>query len=319
MGRFRFSEFSLSPRGVLQEPSLGGFELKESWIGFEWIRDESLSAEISFGTGDLVAPAVWFEPRTQDQLSLVQASVKAQTEYFDIRAGLLTLPNGYEGANPEWEWNLPETRARARNWFAKRDFGVELRSEAQSFMSSVILHNGESAENVDNRMWVTGQWRYLNSQGYGVLGTAEVGQTDSRSTSLSLKALDEGFNFDPNQAAKLRHGTLAFYRKWLRHLVLLEYGRGEILQNDQKNPYAWGHFDVCANLGGDLSLLLRYEQTQSNALNAASVIKSGGLGFSMSSSDRLSTVTLWANKHWESPEQQNDEALLIFRLSSNYL
>lgn len=317
MGSFRFSEFSLSPRGRLQEPSNGGFELKESWIGFEWVRDESLSGEISVGTGDLVAPAIWFENKAET-LQLVRAAIRAKTPYGDFRAGLLSIPNGYEGAFPEWEWSLPETRVRAHRWFARRDYGVEFRTETKPFLSSVILHNGESGENLDQKMWVTGQWRYLNPQGVGVLATAHVGQTNPFSTGNSTAA-SENFDFDPSESAKFRHGSLALYRKWLRHLILLESGRGEILQKDEKHPFAWGHFDVCANLGGDLNLLMRYEHTQSNTKDSSSVVKSAGLGFSVSSSDRLSMVTLWANKHWESPERQNDEALLIFRLNSNYL
>jgi hypothetical protein len=318
MGTFRFSEFSLSPRGRLQEPSSGGFELKESWIGFEWLRDESLSGEISVGTNDLMAPAIWY-PERNAQLQLVQAAIRAKTPYMDIRAGLLSIPNGYEGAVPEWEWSLPETRTRAHRWFTRRDYGVEFRAETKPFLTSMTLHNGESGENTDQKMWVTGQWRYLNAQGFGILGTAEVGQTDAKSTALSTASSEEGFDFDPTVAAKFRQGTLAVFRKWNRHLVLIEYGRGEILQNDQKHPFAWGHFDVCANLGGDLNLLARYEHSQANTQDSKSAVKSVGLGVSVSSKDRLSMVTLWANKNSESPEKQNDEALLIFRLNSNFL
>lgn len=320
MGTFRFSEFSLSPRGHLQEPSSGGVELKESWIGFEWIRDESLSGEISVGTADLVAPAIWYPEKTGSQLQLVQAAIRGKTPYLDIRAGLLPIPNGYEGAFPEWEWSLPETRARAHRWFIRRDLGVEFRAETKPFLSTVTLHNGESGENTDQKMWATGQWRYLDSFGYGILGTAEVGRTDAKSSAGSIaNSADEGFRFDPNDAAKIRQGTLAFFRKWNRHLILLEYGRGEILQSDEKYGFAWGHFDVCANLGGDLNLLMRYEHTQSNTNDSATIVKSTGLGISVSSKDRLSMVTLWANKNSESPDRQNDEALLIFRLNSNYL
>ncbi|MEZ0392696.1 MAG: hypothetical protein ACAH59_10795 [Pseudobdellovibrionaceae bacterium] len=319
MGTFEFSEFSLSPRARVQEPSTGGFELRESWIGFEWKRDESLSGEISFGTADLVEPAIWY-PALTGQVQMVQATVKAKTPYFDVRAGLLPIPIGYEGAFPEWEWSLPETRVRHQRWFTRRDYGVELKAETKPWMTSLTVYNGESGSNLDQKMWVAGLWRYLNPQGYGLLMTAQVGRTDEKSTTGSLASTtDFGFQFDPNDSAKFRHGSLAVYRKWKRHLVLLEGGRGEILQGDEKNPYAWGHLDICANLGGDLNLLMRYEHSQANTKEESTVMKSTGLGISVSSADRLSMVTLWANKNTESPERQNDEALLIFRLNSNFL
>lgn len=318
MGTFRFSEISLSPRGVLQEPSTGGFDLEESWISFEWSRDESLSGEISFGTGDLIAPAIWYEDRPTE-IQLVQAAVQARSEYLDFRAGLLRIPNGYEGAHPEWEWSLPETRARSRRWFIRRDYGVEIKAQTKPFLASLTLHNGESGPNADRKMWVTGQWRYFNSEGFGILGTAATGQTGYESTNQSTALASDRFQFDALDSSKIRQGTIAFYRKWMRNLILAEFGRGEILQADQKYPFSWGHFDVCANLGGDLNLLARYEQTQASTLTPQTIVKSTGAGISVSSKDRLSSVTLWANKHTEVPEKQNDEVLLIFRLNSNYL
>jgi hypothetical protein len=317
MGTFRFSDFSLSPRLRTQEPSSGGFELKESWIGFEWKRDESLSGEISFGTADLIEPAIWYPTQT-GQLQLALAAVQAKTPYMDIRAGLLPIPVGYEGTFPEWEWSLPETYVRSKRWFTRRDYGVELKTETKPWLATVTVYNGESGANLDQKMWVAGQWRYLNSEGIGILATAQVGRTDVQSTTSST-ASSEGFNFDPTDTAKIRHGTLAFFRKWKRHLVLLEGGRGEILQKDEKNPFAWGHLDICANLGGDLNLLFRYEHAQPNTKEASTVVKSTGLGISVSSADHLSMVTLWANKITQDPETPDDQALLIFRLNSNFL
>lgn len=319
MGTFEFSEFSLSPRGKLEEPSSGGFELKDSWIGFEWKRDDSLSGEISFGSGDIIEPAIWYQDKTED-LALVEAAVKGRTPYFDIRAGLLSVTNGYEGSFPSWERHLPSTRVRSERWFSKRDFGIELRSETKPFLTSLFVRNGESGPNVDEKLWTTALWRVLTSNGYGILVTAEMGRTDPKSTSTSAAAIaEQGFDFTVLEPSKYRHGSLALFRKWNRHLVLFEGGRGEILQSDRKRPFAWGHADLCANLGGDLNLLFRYEQSQSDIHRTETIVKSTGFGFSVSSSDRLSSVTLWANKNTESIEQQNDQILLVFRLNSNSL
>jgi hypothetical protein len=318
-GIFRFSEFSLSPRAVTEEPRSGGFDLKESWIGFEWKRDEYISGELSIGSSDLIAPSIWHQNRT-DQISLVAANVLAKTDYFDIRAGLINVPNGYEGAFPEWERQLPETRARARRWFTKRDYGMELKSEVKPFLTSLTVYNGESGANLDQKLWATGLWRYLGSDGYGFLSSATVGRTDARSSSGSVAGTaDEGFLFDPNVEAKIRYASLALFRKWKRHLVLLEAGKGDILQNDQKQPFNWQHADVSANLGGDLNLLFRIEHDQTNDRSNLSLTRSYGFGFSLTSEDRLSSVMLWGQKNQEDNEIPNDQLLLQFRLNSNSL
>jgi hypothetical protein len=317
-GQFEFSEFSLSPRASLREPGQNGFELKESWISFRWERDESLDAEIGLGSGDLIAPAIWFAPKAET-VELTKAFVRARTPWMDVRAGILEIPFGYEGAFPEWEWMLPISHMRSSRWFIRRDYGIEFRTEHKPFLSTLTIHNGESATNTDGKMWVTGQWRILTSDGIGLLASGQVGNTRPDSTQGSLANSQEGFVFDPDQSAKIRQLSVALFRKWHRHLVLMEYGRGDILQNDDKNPFAWGHVDGSWNVKGDLSLLARYEQWQANLRDSSSVKRSYGAGVSVTSADRLSLVTLWLSKNQERPEVTNDEALILFRLNSNFL
>lgn len=317
-GRFEFSEFSLSPRAYLQEPGQNGFELKESWISFRWERDESLDAEIGLGSGDLIAPAIWFAPKAET-VELTKAFIRAKTPYVDVRAGILEIPFGYEGAFPEWEWTMPITHVRENRWFIRRDYGIEFRSEHKPFLTTLTIHNGESATNDDGKLWVTGQWRFLTSDGIGLLGSGQVGNTKPESTQNSVAASQEGFVFDPTQSAKIRQLSIAVFRKWHRHLILAEYGRGDVLQNDDKNPFGWGHIDGSWNVKGDLNLLARYEQWQANLRDPSTVKKSYGAGVAVTSADRLSMVTLWLNKNQEKPEINNDEILILFRLNSNFL
>lgn len=319
MGEFSFAEFSLSPRMRLEEPSRGGFDLKESWISFEWKRDQSLSGEISFGSADLVAPAIWFQPKT-DNLALVKAAIQAKTEFLDFRAGFLEIPVNYEGSYPEWEWSLPATRVLRHRWFTKRDYGFEIRSETKPFLTTLTVHNGESGPNLDNRMWYTGMWQIKTGKGYGFLATATTGQTDAASTAGSLaNTPEEGFNFDPTLDSKVRYASFAAFRRWQRHLILLEAGRGDVIQNDQKNPFSWGHLDFSWNVKGDLNLLFRIEQSHPDMKKAETKIKTTGLGLSVSSKDRLSSGTLFLNRNQENPQINNDEAFVIFRLNSNLL
>ncbi len=324
LASFRFSDFSLSPRASLQEPSQGGFELKDSWLEFQWRQDQSLNSltgQFGFGTADLINPAIWY-PKINSQVRLTTAFLQAKTSLMDFKAGLIPISNGYEGSVREAQLLLPETETRKHRWFTRRDIGVEMKTERAPYKAQISIHNGESADNLDQKLWVTGLWSYLNSSGTGILATAEVGGTDARSavspteTSLAVK---EGFDFDPTLTSKIRQGSLAIYRNWLRHFVLIEWGRGEILQLDQKHPFDWGHVDFSWNCGGDLNLHFRYEQTQANLNSPATLVRSLGGGLSLTSKDLLSAVTLWANHHEENPSKPNDEALLIFRLSGSPL
>lgn len=321
MGEFSFSEISLSPRAVVREPSQGGFTLEESWLSIDWRRDENLRGEISFGTSDLIRPALFYTPTT-DQISLVEAFLEARTQWVDVRAGLLPIATSYENSVPEWEWYLPATRVRERAWFTRRDIGVQLEVRKRPYLTQLSIYNGEGSANLDKKIWYSGLWSYQDGKGWGATLTASVGKTSRESTDPGTganAAATEGFVFDPLKASQIRYANLAVFKKWLRSIVLAEYGRGDVEQDDTKNPFQWGHFDVSYNLGGDLNLLARFEQSQSDLKRAETRVNSTSLGFTVSSSDRLSSVTFIGTSNKEKVEVPSDELHLIFRLNSNVL
>lgn len=320
LGKFEFSEITLVPSFELEEPSSGGFSLSKSWIGFHWNKAEVISGTLNVGTRDLIKPAIWFETKEGD-IALTQATIEIKGDYLDLRAGLLPVIQSYEGSKPEWDLLLPETRVRRHRWFVKRDYGLELRTKFQEWSGTWSVHNGETAANLDQKVWTSGMWAYQNSWGFGAMLTAFVGRTDARSTAQSKGvAIDEGFNFDISEPSKIRHGALAIYRAWGRNLLLLEAGKGDVLQKDAKQSFNWGHFDVASEIDQNWSLLARYELSQPNSMRSETITKSSGLGISYSTTDRLGQVMIWAQKNQQQPDDKaDDEFLFQYRLNSNLL
>lgn len=317
LGRFEISEFALSPRLRMQEPGQGGFELSQSWIGFEWSRDEFVRGVLKLGSSDLSAPVIWMSPQTRPSFGVSEAWMEGRSFYGDVRAGLLSIPQGFEGVAPEWASVLPETRTRRESWFIKRDFGLQFLWKTKGWDTSMAVHNGESGDNADGRYWVTSHWQYRGPNGGGALLTAAVGETRDLSTSLSTAPLAKnGFVFDPNADAKIRHASLSLFQEARRNLLLIEAGRGEILQNDERRPFHWGHLDWVANWGGDFSFLFRYEQNQANEKDASSLVRSAGAGFSISSRENLQSLTVFGQRIEENPDLPSDELWLIFRIHS---
>ncbi|MFN7455694.1 MAG: hypothetical protein ACK5RO_13680, partial [Pseudobdellovibrionaceae bacterium] len=249
-------------------------------------------------------------------LQLVKAFLQARTEYINFRAGLVPVPFGFEGSVPEWEWIFPLTLSREAHWFIRRDYCLEAEVLQKNYSARILAHNGESGESLDARSWVTGQWT-LQNDGYFVMLSGSVGGTKSLSTTGSVAA-GRGFQFDPDKNSKIRMGAFSVGREWQRNLFLVEAGKGEILQ-DEKKPFQWGQVDWAWNYGGDASFLARYEWNQSNAQSLQSKVDAYGLGFAVSSSDRLSQITFFGRKIHERPQIQNDELWLLLRLNSNVL
>jgi hypothetical protein len=318
MGRFRLSELFLSPRLHFEEPGQGGFELEQSSLGFEWSRDEWVRGVLKLGSADLVRPAFWYTPQRED-FSVAEAWMEGRGDYGDIRAGLVSVPQGFEGAHPELNAIFPESAPRRRGWIVQRDLGVQFRFETKPFATSMTIHNGETGPNVDRWLWASGLWEYRNSDGVGILLTGSVGHTRQDSTLGATAPQAEGFLFNTADSAKIRYAILTLYRHDRRNLFLIEGGRGEVLQSETKHPYAWGRMDLSWNFSQDMNALVRLEQTQAALKDSLTIQQKGGFGLVLSSKDNLQSVTFFASKNKESIEVQNDEFLMIFRLHSNLL
>lgn len=316
LGRFEISEFAVSPRLRLQEPSLGGFELSQSWIGFEWTRDPRVRGKLKLGSDDLSNPAIWYSPTTRPSFGVTEAWMEGKSEFGDLRAGLLAIPTSFEAMSSDWNTLLPETRARRHQWFIKRDFGLQLWWQTARWQTSITLHNGESGENTDGKYWTTANWRYKFPESWGFVAAASVGDTQPLSTQNSKAQTQEFIVFDPAKAAKIRQGSFALFFESSKSLLLAEGGKGEILQGEEKNSYFWGHADAILNRGGDLSLLLRFEQDQPNQKDKDSIVKAYGAGFSFASAHNLQSLTLFYNHIEEIPEVPSNEFWIIFRLHS---
>jgi hypothetical protein len=316
LGKFRFSEIFLSPRLRFQEP--GGFELQQSELSMEWERDHQFRGVFALGTGDYLQPPIWYTQQKKD-FAVTQAWVEVLSFYGDFRAGLLPVPLGFEGAYPLWNSILPESAVRAANWMQRRDLGVQFHFFAAPWRTQITVHNGEVGENKDGALWVSGLWEYKNSEGVGVLLTASTGRTKSASTSASLANSVGLFNFNPAESAKHRLAVLSIFREDRRNLFLLELGRGELVQENQKSPWSWSRADLSWNFYNDVNVLFRYEGTQADLLNSATATRTGGLGFVFSSKDNLQSLTLYGAHHQEIPEINNDEYWMIFRLNSSLL
>lgn len=320
LGVFRFSEFSLKPLLHLQEESGSAFQIQATYLGFEWRRDENLRGQMLLGSSDLIQPAVWFSPVTEPAFGIVEAYLEGRSIYGDFRAGLVNLQMGYEGAMPEWAWVLPPTHFHQQAWMIARDFGFQFHFTTYPFTTMFTISNGETTtNNPNNKFWYSSLFELKNSEGLGILFTAQVGQTTTAATGGSNPTLAQskyGFAFNPNLDAKIRVGSISFFQDDGRSLYLLEGGSGDILQSSTINSFAFGHIDFAIRLVGDLNLLLRYEQDQTNMSDYTTVTKSSSLGFMLTSKDKLQSFTMMGTVNQLVSQYPDNELQLIFRLNS---
>lgn len=315
MGSFEFSEVFLNPVLEFQGPESGGFELRQSHLGFQWSKGDRFHAVIKLGNSDLLAPAIWFDPSTQPEFGLTELYMEGLSESGDVRVGLINVGFGFESLFPQWNALLPESQTRQRGWLIKRDYGLSLSWRTSPWETTLAVHNGESRESRDGRFWATGSWMYRAPGPFRFVLGGQVGSTQPQATSLST-APAAGFVYDPLESAKIRQGSVALVMEWSSSLMLIEGFQGQILQNDLKHSFVAGRFDAILNLGGDLGLLLRHEQGNPHQGTLSTETKAQTAGFVLHSRDQLYSVSVYGTHLQEEPAVDNSIYGVQFRIRS---
>lgn len=315
LGKYEFREFRLTPSLLVVEPGNSSFSLERSWLNVGWSLSENIRGEIGVGSKDLMDRAVWFSTQNYNS-GITLAYVEGRNEYFDLRAGLIEVPSVYSHVIENASEVLPPLRIEKYHWLVERDFGVQYLVQYQPFKMWLTVHNGESGPDQDGKLWATGSWKLKTDQGFVALLSAQVGSSKKDSTLGSTAQSSQGFDYDPLLDSKFRTANLAVAQFWGRSFLLLEAGRGEILQEDKKKPYAWGHIDASWHAWSDMFLLARFEQDQSRLNDSSSIIKTSSLGLRLGHSLGLGTLTFWASQIDEKPNVNNNEFLLEFKISS---
>lgn len=329
-------EAAFSPALRLEQPKKGSFLVENSWISQKYVLESELNLTASLGSIDLSQTAIWFSKKDADW-GLKELFIELRGEWGDWRFGMIPIQQSFEGSVSENTLLFPMTRPRRQRWFVRRDFGIEYSTHFDEFTGRWALHNGESSADRDSQMWFSGLWRYQNSEGSGAQLVAFVGRTGSHETSRTTSGAETlGFQFDPSADMKIRHGAMAFYKKWPRGFLLAEFGRGEFFQKDEKQSFVWGHLDLALPLGtgerikldgakesssqslltirSPYSFLARYEHTQPDARDSDSVTRSLGLGvvywprekMDGSSPAYQDKWTFWVQKNAQKDAQNSD-------------
>jgi hypothetical protein len=315
LGEFSFSEFSLTVEQLSEEPGKNEFKLRDSFVKIQWSFDPRVSASLSLGTADLLMPVVWY-PSPEKEVNVVEAHAKIKSESFDLEVGLFKIVSGFESYFSQKHALFPISKVKEKRWLIERDLGLKTIVEFEDFRTSLAVHNGEGVQSEDSKSWVTGNWSYVPREGFGFIFTAQVGGLSPSATSGSQAQSEQQFLFDADSAAKIRLVNLSVFQKWQNSYWVLEGGHGEILQNDSKYAFTWGRWDGVWSLGQQTSLLFRYEQLQSDLKQSETIKKYASLGWTWAQPSQLASVTLMATKAYETPEIQNDQWVILFRVGS---
>lgn len=313
LGRVELTDVLVKPTFLLEEPQEGEFQFNESSLEFSWYLENQFQAVVRLGSVSLRNPMARFDGPVTEDLGLIEGYAQFSSVYGQVRAGLIPLQYGAEGAMNEREIYFQRSLLIQNRVLPLRDIGFEYSVQHNGYFSDLKVHNGEAGDNTDGRMWVTGNWGWKDREKFKVGLAGLTGTTKPLATSASGDTLA---NVDPLKASKWRMGTAFvqwFPSEWK---TVLEWTMGEVEQDDKvAGKFSGGHVDLIYEQPR-WAVMARWDYLEPNTELAQDLQRQTSLGFMLKNKSQTSQLRFIGTKVIEDQAKQpNDQLWVIWQLS----
>ncbi|MGE0526459.1 MAG: hypothetical protein AB7G93_03720 [Bdellovibrionales bacterium] len=312
IGELKIHDLLLRPTFLLREPGDGSFGIGESSFALRWELEKSFAGVIRIGPESLLNPLARYEAAVNDDVMLVEAFAELNSVYGRFRMGRLPVEFGYEGSLWERYLVFPRSLLFRSRTMMLRDVGGSYEIEHNSWYTTIVVHNGESRDDVDGRAWYTARWGYRREK----FEVGLAGQTGSTKTEATLNSGDTLAGVDPTHEAKWRIGGLytAVHNKGFDWT--LEFYMGEREQDQDVGKFLAGHTDVGVDLTDLVSTHVRLDVFDPNSRVHGDLVRHLSAAVVLSNLTKSSNLILVGTKIFEEEHQfGNDELRLIWSLS----
>jgi hypothetical protein len=317
LGRIEVSDIFLEPIYTNVEPHQGSFSLGSSYLGASWTIDSVLSAQLKFGSRDLINSPIRYGPTTSlSQLAIVEAYAQADSEFGLFRLGMIPLYYGLEGGDVERELYFPRSLIYQARYIGLRDFGGSYHISSDGFTVDSTIHNGEGGADLDNELWLTTRLSWSRERHFRLGISGQVGRTTPLSTYPTGKEASGPAWVDVTQAARYR--IVNAFVHWLIQPVQIEAEAtaGDVLQGDNIIKTRALHADFVYITRGSLDWLLRYDILDPRNDLGSDQLTEISLGLAWRSAYRNSVLTLLGTKRIQQDTPPDvHRVMLIWRMA----
>lgn len=318
LGRLEVSGLFLRPTYVHREPKAGQFSAGSSYAELRWTLGSAISAQLKFGTQDLLGRPARFGPQTEpERVAMVEAYAQADDPaHGRFRLGLLPVAFGLEGGDTEQERQFPRSLLYQERYLVLRDYGASYHISSAGFFSDLTAHNGEGGVDLDHELWFSARlgWRQRRDLVLGFSGSA--GRTSVLSTNPNGSFSGNGAWLDINQPARLR--IVNFFVSWLLHPVRLEVEGtgGEAVQGESVIKTRALHADLEYITGGSVNGLMRYDVLDPRNDQGSDQLTEYSLGLAWRSQYGNSILTLLGTKRVQQDVPVDEHrAMVMWRIA----
>lgn len=296
LGVFSVSDFLLQPGFIFDESKRGRFDVGSSYLAARWKRDVFFSAQIKFGSLDLLGVPARYDRQTDRSWGLVEGYGQFDATYGRFRLGLIPIPYGLEGGDADSRLNFPRSLFYQKKQVGFRDYGLGYRMFNRGFFSEWAIHNGESGPDLDNELWFTVRTGYQGGRFFRVGVSGSTGRTSVLSTNPEGTSSSEaaGLNVDQPSRNRLANFFLSVDARPVR--VDLEVNASEMTQETQIFKQRAGHLDLTWSASDLLLCLVRYDVYDPQTDQTSDRLEAYSLGLALRSQHETSVLYLIGTK-----------------------
>lgn len=309
LGELEVSRLLLEPTFFVMEPKTSSFEMTKALMGVSWKNDNRWSAHLVFGSANLLGVPKRYGTLNQD-FSLVEGYGEWNSGIGVWRIGLLPIDFGLQGGSAEELLWFPRGLLYQKGYLGIRDFGLSFSIHEGLYFSHLVVHNGESGVDHDNRAWFTGKWG-INPKNLEFGISAQAGQTTPLSTNVSGNASQDSL-FSAGSNHRLRLASLFINNKQEALNYQGEAFLAEVLTDGADTTQFGGFYvDLKYRQNAWLQYLIRYDELRTYPTSGREKYLQATLGFVFSNWNQTSNLFLYFIKNLEEHVETNNDRLQI--------
>lgn len=319
LGQLKVSDILIEPIFLLEESQESRFDFQHSFVAVDWSYDQDTKISFSIGQKSLLATPARFgaQNNDSDELTFVDLNGRFSGDYGSVILGLQPIPFGYTGGGHEARLEFSPSLIYQFRRVGRRDIGLGYEISHNHFYNKLLVHNGESGKELDNRFWLTGQWGWLRADGKLDVGVSLSGGKTSPVSTAQVSNPSSETLFDGNENADWKMGVFHLMHKGRLWGGLLQGYSGQVQQdNNGRNEFYGGHLDLLYFWNKNISFGLRYDYLDPDANRDNDEEEQVVIVLSLHNKYQTSRFFIEGRQNLPSSSNQQDQILFLWRLTS---
>lgn len=313
LGEFRLNGVFFHPRLEYSEADKAQFQADLWSAQASWSLPPSLSVHLLAGSSSLTQPMSFYPAPVRQGLDLAELYAQYSWGASQVQLGRVKLPVGFWGSKPATDQSLARSILYQKGLVNLRDQGLAFETSLGAFRNRWVIHSGESGPDRDNQWAFSGQWEFLDSEGFfmglsGQVGRVAALETAGENPRLAGHLWEQG----------VRHRLGNFYFGWMKpsSLVLLEGFWGGWESGDLERSFTSLMGEVTRFVSARVPVYFRLDRWNVKNWQQERSETQWSLGAGLSSPYQNSLFLFVLRLEQPDGEPANHSALLSWRLRS---